>query len=468
MLVAGAGVLAALRVPVRGPLAWLGAVGLAYVTGIASTLLALTILLVAGAPFGLVTFAAVAVAIAAGGFGLAILRRRGKPPEPQPTGSHRLRSAPRRPALDTVVVVVFVVAVAAISWYALDAMRSEPLTEWDGWSIWTRKAIMLVHTDTLSGDFWTGPAYEFMHQDYPLLVPLLEAVFFRAGAAIDTQAVHAQLWLLVIGFVWAAAWVASRVARPLVWAPLLLLVPLTPGLYEQVLSGYADVPVAMFLGLGVLLLGVWIDQRDPWQLWLGALMLAGAAGVKNEGLLGGVAALVCLTVLLLATRERSGLLRLAAAWAVFLVGVLPWRLWMAANDVTGDLPLDKGLSPSYLADRDDRVWPAVETLQGQLADQGQWLYLLPLGAALAIAGLVVGTRRRAAAFYLATGLTTFGGLVWAYWVSPNDLSWHLSTSADRVVASVVLVATAASLHLGGALAPQPRERTSREVQESGP
>lgn len=456
MLLAGAGLLAALRVPLRTPLAWLGALGVAYLTGVAATLLVLAGLLVAGAPFTLLTFIAVAAAIAVAGFGTALVRGRGAARSAEPAAPRwPLRTERNRLTIDGVALALFVVAAAVIGLFAFDAMRSEPLDQWDGWSIWTRKAVMLVHADTLVGDFWTSPAYVFMHQDYPLVVPLLEAVFFRAGASIDTQAVHAQLWALVIGFVWAAAWVASRVTRPLVWAPLLIAFMLAPGIYGQTLSGYADIPMALFLGMGVLLIGVWLDQREPWQLWLAPLMLAASAGVKNEGLLGAAAALVCLTVVVAVSR-RADLVRVGAAWAVFLAAVLPWRIWMAVNDVSGDLPLGKGLDPSYLDERSDRFEPALDALEAQIADQGTWFYLVPLGAAVAIAALVVRTQRAAAAFYLATGVAVFAGLVWAYVIANSNLTWHLSTSGSRVVSAVVLVGTAAALHLAGVLS-EPRE-----------
>ncbi|MDQ3935516.1 MAG: hypothetical protein M3340_12890 [Actinomycetota bacterium] len=456
MLAAGAGVLLGLRVPLRTWPARLGALGLAYVTGVGATMLALTALLVVGVPFGLVTFVATALAIGSAGAAAALLRLRREGPDPASARARPawpLISAGRRPTVDGAAVIVFAVALAIVGVYGFDAMRSEPLDQWDGWSIWTRKAVMLVHVDTLASDFWTAPTYEFMHQDYPLVVPLLEAVFFRAGASVDTQAVHGQLWLLLVGFVWAAAWVAARVTRPVVWAPLLLLLLLAPGASSQLFAGYADVPMALFLGLGVLLAGLWLDRREPWQLWLAALMLGAAAGVKNEGLLGAVAALACLTAVVAAGRERRALVRVGAGWAVFLATVLPWRIWMLANDVSGDLPLGKGLDPTYLADRSDRFWPSVEALEGQMGDQGTWFFLIPLGAALAIAALIAGVRRAAAAFYLATGFTVFLGLVWAYWIARSDLAWHLTTSAYRVVAGVVLVCAAAALHLGGALAP---------------
>jgi hypothetical protein len=458
MLVAGFGLMTGLRVPLRTPLAWLAAAGFAYVSGVAATLLMVTALLVMGVPFGIATLTLVAAAVAAAGFAIGIARQRREPPADAPPEPRRsLREAIASPTISGALVVVFVVLAGLVLAIGYDVARTEPLEPWDAWSIWTRKAEMLVYHDTISSDFWTGPAYGFMHQDYPLLMPLLEATHFRAGASIDTQAVHSQLWLLFAGFVWAAAWVASHVARPLIWAPVLLALVLAPGAYGQVLSGYADLPMALFLGLGVLLAGIWIEQRHPWQLWMGALMLGAAASVKNEGLFAALAALVCLSAVIAVSRDRPGLLRVAGAWAVFLAAILPWRIWMAVNDITGDIRISKGIDPGYILDRTDRLDPTLRALEGELMNQGQWLYLVPLGAAIAVAALIARTRRDAAAFYLATGLTVFAGLVWAYLVSTNEIGWHLATSANRVVAAVVLVCAVAILHLGGALARAPQD-----------
>jgi hypothetical protein len=374
-----------------------------------------------------------------------------------------LRGAIQRPSwsrrdlgLDVLVAAAFLLAFGVYAVLGFRHASVLPLVRWDAWSIWASKAIALVEWGGLRPEFFASPAYGYQHLDYPVLMPLYEAVYFRAAGTVDTQAVHVHFWTLLVAFVWAAGFVASRVTRPALWAPILVAFALAPGVSSQLLTLYADVPVAMFLCIGFLLLGLWLSDRRPAELGLATLFLATAANIKNEGLVAGLAALVVLTLVVAVspppqlTRVRA-LGPALAALAGFLIGVLPWRIWIASHDISGDLPIRDALDPSFLIDRAHRVWPSIEALVGQLVLQGRWFYVVPLALAVVAVCLAMGVLRQVAAFYLLTGVMVLAGLTWAYWISPNDLGWHLSTSVDRVATSVVFVGLAGLLHLSGAL-----------------
>jgi hypothetical protein len=447
-LFAGAGLCAALGVSGPKLRSWLVDIGLSYMTGVAATGLALIVLLVVGIPFGVGTIALTSLALGGGGFLYA--RSRGRPVIERPVrGSLRDVFAGPRP--DVLVVAVFVLVLAVFGAIALRTSLLTQLDQWDGWSIWTRKAVVLANFDGLSSDFFTNHAYTFMHLDYPLLLPVIEGVFFRAAGDINTQAMHAQLWLLLIGFAWAAAGVMSRVARPVVWAPVVLAAVIAPGVLGQLLSGYADVPMAIFIGLGAILVGGWLREREPWQLVLGVLMLGAGANVKNEGLVAAVALLGALTVVFLVQRSWRKALPVAGAWAGLGAAVLPWRLWQAANGVEGDLPIGKGLDPGFLGDRWSRVQPSIDGLNAQILDQAQWIYLVPLATGIVVVALWQRRTRPLASFYLLSGVLAFAAMVWAYVISSNDLAWHLNTSVNRVVVVIVFLAVAALLQVGATL-----------------
>jgi hypothetical protein len=131
-----------------------------------------------------------------------------------------------------------------------------------------------------------------------------------------------------------------------------------------------------------------------------------------------------------------------------VAGILPWRVWIEAQGIHGDIRLGKGLDPSYLAAHAGRVWPSVQSLYGQLIEQTSWLYIVPFGAAIAVVCLFIRQRRSLAAFYLATGLFAFVALVWIYWISPTvPLDFFLATSSYRVVSVVTAIAFATLLQV---------------------
>lgn len=444
LMAAGLGVLAAIGLVPKRAMSMLGALGLAYLTGSAAVPMALVATLVVGIPFTLVTFLLIVILCV----GAGIVRWRKSASSSSTTDLRQWQNLRAWP-VETWVVAVFVVVFAVYWTIGMFGAFKMPLTAWDAWSIWARKAEMLTVHDSLFGGFFTNQSYAFSHPDYPLQFPVWEALHFRAGAVFDTQTVLRHVWLLLGAFVWAIAYLLRERVRPLIWAPLLLLIAAAPGVWEQLLAGYADVPMAIFACLGATCMGLWLQDRDGRLLALGTIMLVATAGTKNEGL---VAALAILAVAGAVALSRNFAMRpyLIAA-SVAILAILPWRIWLAAHGIEGDMPVFKGLEPGYLLGRIGRVGPAIAGIDGQLADQGRWLYLLPLAALVVAASLVSGIGRRLAVFYLASFALIWGALVWSYWISPYDLAWHISNSVDRVVSIPMFVCIAAVLHLSGLL-----------------
>lgn len=443
---AGMGILLALGLAPWRASGMLGAFGLAYLTGASVVPIVLIVLLVIGVPFTLETFLIVALLCA----GAGAFR-----PEARPEDAASRRQAWwRRPwrswPVDVWVAGAFVVLFGAFALVGLLSAFEMPLNEWDAWSIWTRKAQMLTMHDSLVGEFWTASSYSWVHLDYPLQYPVWEALHFRAAGEFDTQALLRHVWLLLVAFVWAVAYLLRERVRPVVWAPLLLLAAAAPGVWQQLLTGYADVPMAIFVCLGAISLALWLSESDWRLLGLAAIMLAAAASVKNEGLMAAAALLAVAGTI--AWARRLDLRQFGIAAAAVVVAILPWRIWVAAHGIEGDLPVSKTLTdPGYMLDRTDRIWPAFSAIARALADQEQWLYLLPLAALVVAGSLVSGIGRRVAGFYLAAFGLAWAGLVWSYWISPNPLDWHLSTSVNRVVAVLMLICLAALVHLSGVL-----------------
>jgi hypothetical protein len=439
---AGYGVLNAFGV-LRGAL-WelVAAVGLAFLAGVSFVLAVGIALLTLGVPFGLPAFAAVSLATFV--VGLALRRDWLRMRLPRLRGPVSWRRVPAQAwiAVPTVIAFLFVAE------EGVQAERWRPLVEWDAWSIWSRKAEMLFHTGTLSVDFFAGPSYAFMHADYPILIPLFESLHYRAMGTVNTQAIHWQFFLLLIAFVLAVLYLGLRRGTLLEWLPLAIAAAVLPAVSSQLPTAYADIPAALFLALGAILLGDWLRTRERALLWLSIVMLAAAANTKNEGLMASVVVLVVAAGATLVARRRADLLPLAIGGAGFVLALLPWRIWIAAHGVHGDIPVLKGLEPWYLADRADRVMPSLRSLYSQLIDQTSWLWVIPLGIVVAVACLAVRRLRGLAAFYLVSGLLTFAALLWAYWASPTvPLDFFLATSAYRVVAVLAALAYAAVLVL---------------------
>ena len=444
-VLAGLGILNAVGL-LRGTLGdALAAVGLAFLAGVSFNCLIGIVLLVVGLSFTLPVFVVLALATAAVGLGVrrGWLRTLRWPRGLRATARQRARAASFLDWVGVAAVVGFVVYAA----YGFAAAAVKPLSEWDSWSIWGRKATALFYDGSLPVDMFTRPVYGFMHPDYPLLVPLYESIQFRSMGGIDTQSIHAQFWLLLVTFVWAVLYLGARRGALRSWLPLTLAAAVAPGVYSQLLTGYADIPMAIFLGLGVLLLAEWLQLADARLLALAVLFLGAAANTKNEGLVSATLALVVAGAIVVFGRRRPQLRTYAYAGAGYLAAILPWRLWVLAHHLpASEIPYGKVLRPSYLSDRADRIWPSVQSVYTQLIDQNTWLYVLPLACALAIASVISHRRRDLAAFFFATGALYFLVVIWVDWVSSVEpLSVFLQTSSYRLVAALMAISLAAVL-----------------------
>jgi 4-amino-4-deoxy-L-arabinose transferase-like glycosyltransferase len=209
----------------------------------------------------------------------------------------------------------------------------------------------------------------------------------------------------------------------------------------QLSSNLADVPLAFFCSLGVVCLGRFLLAGEGWTLVAAALFFGAGMLTKSEGLLYAGAAFAAAALVLAAAREWRSLARVGIAAAVALAVLVPWRIYLAANDLrNAEYRLSDALDPGYLADRSERVRPAVSRLWDELW-AGGWGFLPVLGLVGVAAGLLA-RRYRLAAFALLWPVLAFAGLVMVFWISVVPVELTLTWTAGRVIVSLV-VGTAA-------------------------
>lgn len=445
LVAAGLGLLRALNViPGLRSSQALAAVGLAYLVGAATTLAVCTILLVLGAPFTLPVFSLVAVAMASP---LALDLRPGRPTAPRP--SRRVTLGPGGWAI--LATLVALVVLALIGFATLGNRPIGPVHT-DAWNQLTRKALLLVASPHLpteifsfSGDQRFLPHYN-INASYPLLLPLLEALHLRALGRVDPQAIHLVLWLLAIAFVWAGGFLASRVTTATVWVPVLAGVVMLS--LPRLLSGYADVPLGYYLGLGVLAVGLWLRSGRRRELGAAVALLAGAAQMKNEGTAGALLVVLLLIAALLVRRQPRRAGEAAAAGILLgLVAILPWRLWVQAHHLQTEVPLARIANPGFLSGSSGRVGPSLSSLGGQLIHAGGAVLFTLVGLVVVLVCLRERSRRLLAIFYLAVGVGYFAALVWSFWINTLSLPFLTAHAAPRLVIPLGFIAVAAVLQL---------------------
>jgi hypothetical protein len=203
--------------------------------------------------------------------------------------------------------------------------------------------------------------------------------------------------------------------------------------FDQLLTAYADLPLALVFCVGVAAAGRWLLTSERWALAVATFCFAGALLMKNEGSLFVVAVFIGLLVAAYG-RWRA----LAVAAAVDVVLLLPWRIYVRAHHLRDiNYSLGDSFDSAHLHGRLGVGPIAFRTLAGQMLDPQQWGLIVLLFAGLVVAALVTGSRALAL-FGLVWTMLAWIGLSWIYVISRFEYSSYLDSTKERVIASVVL------------------------------
>jgi len=416
-LAAGMGVMAAAGWW-RGVHELIGSVGLAYLTGVATFGVVAQFFYVVGASLNrwqvLAICAAPGLAVVAGLRGEA-------PPRPRLSRLWLLLAIP---------IGLLLVLMAVDFWY-------QPLWAYDAWTFWTPKAHALYALNGLDARWFTSA--DLTSKDYPILLPAVEAAGFRFGG-YETSLLDVQSWFFFVAFVRAVYEVGVRRSRPAVlWAVLAMLV-VAPSVVDQLAAAEADVPVATLFAAAGLCAWVWLTERRRAGLLVAAVLAAGAAATKVEGLAFALALFVALAFS--ARRERGRAVEaLAAGAGAVVAGALPWRLWIAWHGISSQASFGRVTGAGYLADHVSRVPIATAYMLEKLFDPRAWVLLVPLAVAVAV-GSARTERRQGVVLVATASLLAFAALVLAYWSTPLGLHYQLTTSARRVITGIVFFTAA--------------------------
>jgi len=363
--------------------------------------------------------------------GLHVLARRRRDPETfRVPGA---RDVPR-PGYEWLLAALFGVA-TMIAFAAIGAaMDRVPHGDWDAWAIYNLRARSIYR----SGYDWRdgfSPLLSLSHPDYP---PLLSLDVVRAWIYAGSETMAAPQLIGGIFMVATIGLVPSAIAAlrgpSQAYIAGIVLVG-NAFLLRHSVSQYADVPLMFFFAAAAALLVVHDELGSEGNM--GALTLAGvAAGLatwtKNEGVLFAAALAVSHFAVVARTRGwrlyARQLRPLAAGLLPALAILVYFKLTLAPP---GDLV-------SLITK--EAVWAKVTdpgryfTIAGELIQRAP-----PRVYLLAICGICIGLGARRIAGVAQAALTLLllsAGYLAVFLTTPYELSWHISTSLDRLLMQI--------------------------------
>ncbi len=420
-LAAGAGVTRAIGVW-HAPRGLIRCVALAYLAGVAATGVTLQLLLVVGLRFDWPMVVGTPIALAGVGF---LARGATNPPVPQ--------WRPSRQVIPQMAIASTMTALMAVDlWF-------QPLGKWDAWAQWTAKARVIYLFHGLEPSILSTAPYFAMNPDYPTLLPAVEASDFTLMGNIDTRVIHLQFWLIFAATIIALVQILTPRSQVVGWT-IAALVALTPAVQVLTASALADIPVAVFFAFAGLFAHRWLISRDVVALRLFALFAAAALATKFEGRIY-VGALMVVLLVQVTRFARERLVMTLGACAFALVGIVPWSIWVGTHHIRGIFltSLQDRISFNLLSHL-SRIPLSLATLARYAITPMEWL-LPTIAIALAIVFAVRSADNRMTLELMAgTLILIIGGLVFVYWATPLDPTWHLRQSGTRVLSGPMLFA----------------------------
>lgn len=315
------------------------------------------------------------------------------------------------------ILLLFIILIQTILFWK----GSKRWGEWDAWAIWNLHAKFLFYDDGWKNLFTNKISWT--HPDYPLMLPSLIALFWKGLGEINpiVPAAVAYATLISVLCLLYASLQEGRFKVIGLTGILFLIIDLK--FTSLAIMQYADTLVSLFILITIILLSKKEAKPNAYFSLIGLFAVL-PIWVKNEGTV-----FFLLTSVLIIGQHYRQMRKIL----YYIIGVLPVLslyiyfkiVYAPANDLVG--ALDNHTAQKLLSF--DRYITIGNYLLNTLYYQFQLLLILPFALLLAcprklVSGIVLVLSGTLAAYLC------------VYVITPHDLTWHLSTSLDRLIQQI--------------------------------
>lgn len=330
-------------------------------------------------------------------------------------------------------------------------LLARPTYQFDSRAIWMYKAKIIFEEHTIFSDAVLDQSRNHPHPQYPLLLPIAAAWTFANMKEPDDRVVRVLFLLFFIGLVIAMYHLQRLKSTVMVSVSASLALLVMPFIYSGVRagpsSGYADLLLSFYITSGVLAMALWLREKDAVYLFIGSVLAAAAAMVKNEGLIFAANLVLCTVIFSYSKKlspgglpesdssaylERNVRNLILFSFNILLIGILllPWLY------VRSKLP--QFLDENYLGKMSlpalilglGRIPVIAKGFLAEFGNVRNWLIIWPL-IGVAIIGWI-RTRRQLPSFVLAVmvvQLLAYGAI---FMITPNDLAGQMRDTLARL------------------------------------
>ncbi|MBU3741917.1 MAG: hypothetical protein FGM24_06480 [Candidatus Kapabacteria bacterium] len=271
-------------------------------------------------------------------------------------------------------VVAFIIA-AYLVFVGMWAAYYWPVTPFDAMAGIDLMARQSVIDGTLNNSVLTDPALAGRLSNQPFYAPfaMLQQVIYRLMGWP-----FGQLWLPVMSFAffWVMWALFRRYAHPFIADVLLLLLVMVPELHGYTYLLQTDFLNAVYVSIGVIILGLDIERRDNKNLVIAALFMAAGCWSRTETIaVIGLGMIASFPLLRNAVGMRKALSSIGVVIAASVTAFAIWHVWY----FYGVFPVRPESGTEIVGFSIAKFTDVVSATFGDvIADMGLWGWTMPL------------------------------------------------------------------------------------------
>jgi hypothetical protein len=334
-------------------------------------------------------------------------------------------------------MLLLILLVFFVLFFVLSAVK--PAWAWDAWMIWTMKAKML-YFNTFDVNYLTNKQYAYTHQEYPLLVPMMQAFLAKFSGVFDARLTQVFFSMTYMSFVLILYSFARKFLNLLLTLLFIMAVSAIPVLFVNIHGAYADAVLATFLSMAIYYLYTYFKTSCIYQYKLMPVIIAlsGMLLTKNEGLLLALSLFITCIIYryTLESNATKQYKKVLFCFGIALLFYMPWlittKLLGLSNDVIS-------ISTIFTVQTINHITRLPDILSFMLLDNmfniSQWGLLFYIFLIYALIGLHKKFRSELLLFTVPF-LFCFASYTVIYVITPHELKAHLVSSGFRVLLTI--------------------------------
>ncbi len=340
----------------------------------------------------------------------------------------------------TLLEKMFICFIVFEIFYTFLLAMAAPIESYDSVAIWAVKSKIIYVSDLLPGAFFTFLKENFQstHIDYPLLFPFKEVWFYKFTGGFNDYLVKMLFPMNFIAITLVFYSFVKKITnnRALTLCFTFILVSVKQfGDYAAI--GYADFEMGALIFLTFSFLYMWNKYKEKAYMILACLFCVFAFFTKNEG---AVIALMMLFFLFsFWIKNRHGVS--AAAFFGILALALGWNLLKIHFKLSSDVLNAEAISFASIPKLPVRIIPILYEYQREFFGVKKWNIVWPMFFTVIFIG--VKTKLNDEFKYMILPIAVIMAFYTAiYFITPNDVTWHLRTSFSRLLLHILPLAVA--------------------------